>query len=47
MNLVERGLDQWGQEVLVGVSWDLLPWFFGVAVAIIVLHLLYTRISKK
>ena len=45
MNLLERGLDQWGQEVLVGVSWELLPWFFGVAVAVIVLHILYTLIS--
>ncbi|MBT5031832.1 MAG: hypothetical protein HOM55_05995 [Proteobacteria bacterium] len=47
MSWVERGLDQWGQEVLVGVSWDLLPWFFGVAAAIIVLHFLYASISKK
>jgi len=31
----------WGQETLVGVSWDLLGLFVGAAVAFIVIHMLY------
>jgi hypothetical protein len=33
--------NQWGQEVLEGVSWDLLGVFFGVAVVFIIGHALY------
>jgi hypothetical protein len=33
--------DQWGQEVLEGVSWDLLGVFFGVAVVFILGHAVF------
>ena len=31
----------WGQEILQGVSWDLIPVFFGAGVVFIVAHMLY------
>ena len=36
----------WGQETLVGVSWDLLPWFVGAAVLFIVLHALWMLLLR-
>ena len=30
--------DVYGREVLEGASWDLIPVFFGLGVAVIVLH---------
>jgi hypothetical protein len=33
--------DVYGQSVLEGASWDLLPWFAGVAAAIVVAHAIY------
>ena len=41
MNLFRVSRNAWGQETLVGVSWDLLWVFVGAAVAFIVLHILY------
>ena len=39
MSLFRVSTDVYGQETLKGLSWDLLWPFFGVAVAIIVIHL--------
>jgi hypothetical protein len=36
----------WGQETLGGLSWDLLPWFVGVAAAFIVLHALFMLLRR-
>jgi hypothetical protein len=33
--------DVYGREVLQGMSWDLLPVFFGVGVLFVCLHALY------
>lgn len=41
MELLRRSQNPWGQEILQGVSWDLLPWFVGTGVVLIVLHMLY------
>lgn len=30
--------DVYGREVLEGASWDLIPLFFGLGVAVIVVH---------
>jgi len=35
---VQRSI--YGQQILVGASWDLLPWFFAAGVAFIVAHAL-------
>lgn len=41
MNLLRTDANAWGQEVLLGISWDLLPWFVGAGVVIIVGHVLF------
>ncbi len=45
MELLRYSSNAWGQRVLEGASWDLLPLFFGAGVAFIIVHLLYVRIS--
>ncbi len=40
MEVFRVSTDVYGQETLKGLSWDLLWPFFGVAVAIIVIHLI-------
>jgi hypothetical protein len=41
MELLRYSHNAWGQEVLEGVSFDLVWWFAGAALAVIVVHLLY------
>jgi hypothetical protein len=41
MELFRFSRSIYGQQVLVGASWDLLPWFFAAGLAFIVLHALY------
>ena len=38
MEILRVTRDAWGQEVLEGVSWDLLPVFFLAGVVIVVAH---------
>jgi hypothetical protein len=44
MELVRVSRNVYGQEVLEGASWDLLPWFAGVAIAIALGHALYVAV---
>lgn len=44
MEIFRVGHDAWGQRVLEGVSWDLLPIAAGIGAAVIVAHLLYKLI---
>jgi hypothetical protein len=37
--------DVYGREVLEGASWDLLPVFFGLGLAVIVVHALWRRFA--
>ena len=41
MEIVRYSSNAWGQRVLEGVSWDLLPMFFGLALAFILGHSIY------
>ena len=41
MELFRYSSNAWGQRVLEGASWDLLPIFVGLAVLTIVLHATY------
>ena len=41
MELFRVSRNAWGQETLLGVSWDLTWIFLGAAVAFIVVHSLY------
>lgn len=47
MKFFRTGHDVWGQRVLEGVSWDLLPVAFAVGLVVIVGHLLYKLIRGK
>ena len=44
MEILRMGHDVWGQRVIEGISWQLLPLAFGIGVAVIVGHLLYKLI---
>jgi len=37
----------WGQETLLGLSWDLLPVFFWVGVIIVVSHAAYCWVTAR
>ena len=37
--------DVYGREVLEGASWDLLPVFAGLGLAVIVVHLIWRRLA--
>ncbi len=43
MELVRVSRDAWGQEVLEGISWDLLPVAFAIGALVIVGHLIYRK----
>jgi hypothetical protein len=36
--------DVYGREVLEGASWDLIPVFFGLGLAVILVHALWRRL---
>ncbi len=46
MDVFRMRRDAWGQEVLEGLSWDLLWLFAGAAAAIIVVHMIYMRLRS-
>ena len=41
MEIFRVSKDAWGQETLIGVSWELLWWFAGAAVLFIAVHIVY------
>jgi hypothetical protein len=41
MDLLRTDVSPWGQEVLLGISWDLLPFFVGAGALLIVAHALF------
>ncbi len=41
MELFRFSRSIYGQQVMIGASWDLLPWFFAAGAAFIVLHAIY------
>jgi len=47
MNFFRVAHNAWGQETLIGVSWDLLPWFVGAAALFIVLHALWMLLPRS
>jgi hypothetical protein len=44
MELFRFASSVYGQPVLLGASWSLLPWFFGAGVAFIVVHAIYKAV---
>ena len=46
MNILRYGHDAWGDVVVNGLSWNLLPIAAGAGVAVIVIHLIYRAVSR-
>jgi hypothetical protein len=47
MELFRVSRDAWGQQVLEGISWDLLPIAVGIGALVIVGHAIYRLIRGK
>lgn len=47
MDLLRYGHDVYGERVLNGASWDLLPVAFWAGVAVIVGHLVWRAVSRR
>lgn len=47
MELFRVNRNPWGQEMLVGVSWDLLWVFVGAGVLFVVAHMLYMQVRAR
>lgn len=47
MEIFRYGHDAWGQVVVNGLSWSLLPVAFGIAAAVIVIHLLVRAFGRS
>ncbi len=41
MEIFRVSRNAYGQEALIGVSWDLLWWFIAAAIVFIVAHIIY------
>lgn len=41
MEIFRVSRNAYGQETLIGVSWDLLWWFIGAALVFIAVHVIY------
>ena len=41
MNVLRTDINAWGQEVLLGISWELLPLFVAAGALIIIGHALF------
>jgi hypothetical protein len=46
MNILRFGHDAWGERVVNGLSWDLLPVAFWAGVAVIVGHLIWRAMKR-
>ncbi len=46
MELLRYGHDAWGQVVVNGLSWDLLPVAVGAGAAVIVVHLVVRAFTR-
>jgi len=47
MEVLRYSSNAWGQQVLEGISWELLPGFVGVGVVVIICHALYMRFHSS
>ncbi len=47
MDILRYGHDSYGEAVVNGASWDLLPLAFWTGVAVIVGHLIYRAWSRR
>jgi hypothetical protein len=47
VNFVRVSTDAWGQQVLEGISWDLLPVAVALGAVVIIGHAIYRAIRKS
>lgn len=47
MQILRYGHDTYGERLVNGVSWDLLPVAFWAGVAVIVIHLVWRAVSRR
>jgi hypothetical protein len=47
METIRTGHTVWGQQVIEGVSWDLLPVAFGIGLVVILGHAIFSRLRRK
>jgi hypothetical protein len=47
MEILRVDADAWGQELINGVSWDLLPVFFLAGIAGIVIHMIFMALRSR
>jgi len=47
VNFVRVSTDAWGQQVLEGISWDLLPVAVALGAIVIIGHAIYRAIRKS
>jgi hypothetical protein len=47
MEIFRHARDVYGQETLEGISWDLLPVAIGIALVVIVGHVIYSLVRGK
>ncbi len=47
MDLLRHGHDAWGEPVINGASWDLLPVAFWAGIAVIVVHLVWRAFARR
>jgi hypothetical protein len=47
MDILRYGHDTYGERIVNGVSWDLLPVAFWAGVAVIVVHLVWRTVSRR
>jgi len=47
MEILRYGHDAWGQVIVNGLSWGLLPLVAGAGVAVIVVHLIIRAVGRR
>jgi hypothetical protein len=47
MHILRYGHDTYGERIVNGASWDLLPVAFWAGIAVIVIHLVWRAISRR
>jgi hypothetical protein len=47
VDILRYGHDSYGEPVVNGISWDLLPVAFWAGIAVIVAHLIWRAVSRR
>jgi hypothetical protein len=47
MDILRYGHDTFGERLINGASWDLLPVAFWAGIAVIVIHLIYRAMTRN